>query len=328
MSNSTGVVTPGDTTAAGSSPAARGTTRRKRSSTRKRLELLLLLGPATVLFVSFVFLPLIAAAYYSFYDWNGFGPLTDFVGVDNYTKALGDPLFQGAIGHNLFVVIASLVVQLPLSIALALLLNGKIRGRTALRLLVFTPYVLSEAVTAVIWLSLLQPHGVVDGILEGAGLGGLVQLWLADQNVVMLTLFAVVTWKYIGFGIILFLAGLQGVPEELREAAQIDGATGWQTTRLIVLPLLGPTVRIWVFLSIIGSLQLFDLVWIMTLGGPAGASTTMATYLIDRGFRRYEFGFGSAVAIILFVLCFVFALFYQRFALRRDTQGALTGRVE
>jgi raffinose/stachyose/melibiose transport system permease protein len=314
--------------AAGSSPAARGTTRRKRSSTRKRLELLLLLGPATVLFVSFVFLPLIAAAYYSFYDWNGFGPLTDFVGVDNYTKALGDPLFQGAIGHNLFVVIASLVVQLPLSIALALLLNGKIRGRTALRLLVFTPYVLSEAVTAVIWLSLLQPHGVVDGILEGAGLGGLVQLWLADQNVVMLTLFAVVTWKYIGFGIILFLAGLQGVPEELREAAQIDGATGWQTTRLIVLPLLGPTVRIWVFLSIIGSLQLFDLVWIMTLGGPAGASTTMATYLIDRGFRRYEFGFGSAVAIILFVLCFVFALFYQRFALRRDTQGALTGRVE
>jgi len=153
-------------------------------------------------------------------------------------------------------------------------------------------------------------------------------LWLADQNVVMFTLFAVVTWKYIGFGIILFLAGLQGVPEELREAAAIDGASPWQTTRLIVVPLLGPTIRIWIFLSIIGSLQLFDLVWIMTLGGPAGASTTMASYLIDRGFRRYEFGFGSAVAIILFIFCFVFALVYQRFALRRDTQGALTGRVE
>jgi raffinose/stachyose/melibiose transport system permease protein len=328
MSNSTAVVTPDVTTAAGSSPVTRGSARRPRSSTRKRLELLLLLGPATVLFVAFVFLPLIAASYYSLYDWNGFGPLVDFVGFDNYAKALGDPLFQGAIGHNLFIVVASLVVQLPLSIALALLLNGKIKGRTALRLLVFAPYVLSEAVTAVIWLSLLQPHGVVDGLLESVGLGGLVQLWLADPSVVMLTLFAVVTWKYIGFGIILFLAGLQGVPEELKEAAQIDGATGWQTTRLIVLPLLGPTVRIWIFLSIIGSLQLFDLVWIMTLGGPAGASTTMATYLIDRGFRRYEFGFGSAVAIILFVLCFVFALFYQRFALRRDTQGAITGRVE
>jgi raffinose/stachyose/melibiose transport system permease protein len=326
MSTSTAVVTPDVTTAAGSPPSSRPT--RRRSSLRKRLELALLLGPATVLFVAFVFLPLIAASYYSLYDWNGFGPLVDFVGLDNYTKALGDPLFQGAIAHNLFIVVASLVVQLPLSIALALLLNGKIKGRTALRLLVFAPYVLSEAVTAVIWLSLLQPNGVIDGLLEGVGLGGLVQLWLADQNVVMFTLFAVITWKYIGFGIILFLAGLQGVPEELKEAAQIDGATGWQTTRLIVLPLLGPTVRIWIFLSIIGSLQLFDLVWIMTLGGPAGASTTMATYLIDRGFRRYEFGFGSAVAIILFVFCFVFALFYQRFALRRDTQGALTGRVE
>ena len=326
MSTTTAVVTPDVTTAAGP-PSPQGAPRR-RSRLRKRLELALLLGPASVLFVTFVFLPLIAAAYYSLFDWNGFGPLTDFVGIDNYTRALGDPLFQGAIGHNLFIVVASLIVQLPLSIALALLLNGKIRGRTGLRLLVFTPYVLSEAVTAVIWLSLLQPHGVVDGLLENAGLGGLVQLWLADQNVVMFTLFAVVTWKYIGFGIILFLAGLQGVPEELREAAAIDGASPWQTTRLIVVPLLGPTIRIWIFLSIIGSLQLFDLVWIMTLGGPAGASTTMASYLIDRGFRRYEFGFGSAVAIILFIFCFVFALVYQRFALRRDTQGALTGRVE
>jgi len=326
MSTPSAAVTTNVTAAAGAAPSPRST--RRRSKLRKRLELALLLGPASLLFMGFVFMPLIAAAYYSLFDWNGFGPLTDFVGLDNYARALGDPLFQGAISHNLFIVVASLIVQLPLSIALALLLNGKIRGRTGLRLLVFTPYVLSEAVTAVIWLSLLQPHGVVDGLLENAGLGGLVQLWLADQSVVMFTLFAVITWKYIGFGIILFLAGLQGVPEELREAAAIDGATPWQTTRLIVLPLLGPTIRIWIFLSIIGSLQLFDLVWIMTLGGPAGASTTMASYLIDRGFRRYEFGFGSAVAIILFIFCFVFALVYQRFALRRDTQGALTGRVE
>jgi len=326
MSTPSAAVATSVTAAAGAAAPPRST--RRRSKLRKRLELALLLGPASILFVGFVFMPLIAAAYYSLFDWNGFGPLTDFVGIDNYTRALGDPLFQGAIGHNLFIVVASLIVQLPLSIALALLLNGKIRGRTGLRLLVFTPYVLSEAVTAVIWLSLLQPHGVVDGLLENAGLGGLVQLWLADENVVMFTLFAVVTWKYIGFGIILFLAGLQGVPEELREAAAIDGASPWQTTRLIVVPLLGPTIRIWIFLSIIGSLQLFDLVWIMTLGGPAGASTTMASYLIDRGFRRYEFGFGSAVAIILFIFCFVFALVYQRFALRRDTQGALTGRVE
>ena len=145
--------------------------------------------------------------------------------------------------------------------------------------------------------------------------------------IVLYTLFVVITWKYLGFGVILLLAGLQGIPAELREAAALDGASAWQTTRNVVLPLLGPTIRIWIFLSVIGSLQLFDLVWIMTLGGPANASTTMATYLVDHGFKRYEFGFGSAVAVILFIICFTFALFYQRFALRRDTDGALTGTV-
>ena len=132
-----------------------------------------------------------------------------------------------------------------------------------------------------------------------------------------------ITWKYLGFGIILLLAGLQGIPRELLEAAALDGASAWQAVRRVVLPLLGPTIRIWIFLSVIGSLQVFDIVWIMTLGGPANASTTMATYLIDHGFKRYEFGYGSAVAVVLFIICFAFALVYQRFALRRDTEGAM-----
>lgn len=297
---------------------------RRRSSSRTRLELLLLLTPALALFLLFVLAPMAAAVYYSFYHWTGFGPLTDFVGLDNYRKALSDPVFQGAIWHNILIAVLSLLIQLPLSLGLALLLNGRIRGRALLRTLVFAPYVLSEAITAVLWLSILQPGGAVDELLAGVGLKGLTHEWLADRGIVLYTLFAVITWKYIGFGIILFLAGLQGVPVELKEAAAIDGATAWQTTRRIVIPLLGPTVRIWAFLSIIGALQLFDLIWIMTLGGPAGSSATMATYLIDRGFRRYQFGFGSAVTVILFAICFVFALFYQRFALRRDTQGALT----
>ncbi|WP_191295804.1 carbohydrate ABC transporter permease [Lentzea cavernae] len=304
-------------------PAAGGT--RRRSRVRTRLELAFLLTPALLLFVGFVLVPIGVAAYYSLYSWNGFGPLTDFVGLDNYVDAFSGDVFQGAIGHNLIIATLSIVVQLPLSIGLALLLNRKLRGRSVLRMVVFAPYVLSEAVTAVIWLLMLQPGGFVDEILRGVGLGGVVKLWLADPSVVLYTLFVVITWKYIGFGVILLLAGLQGVPPELREAAALDGAGAWQTTRHVVLPLLGPTIRIWVFLSVIGSLQLFDLVWIMTLGGPADASSTMATYLFDHGFKRYEFGFGSAVAVILFVICFVFALFYQRFALRRDTAGALTG---
>ncbi|WIV55178.1 carbohydrate ABC transporter permease [Amycolatopsis nalaikhensis] len=316
---------PVRTAARPSAPAARP--RAKRSSLGKRLELALLLGPALLLFAGFVLVPIGIAGFYSLFQWNGFGPLDDFVGFDNYVDAFTGEVFQSAIVHNLIIAGLSIVVQLPLSIGLAMLLNRKLRGRAVLRALVFAPYVLSEAITAVIWVLMLQPHGFADQVLQAAGLGGLVHQWLADPGIVLYTLFAVVTWKFIGFGIILLLAGLQGVPAELREAAALDGASAWQTTRHVVLPLLGPTIRIWVFLSVIGSLQLFDVVWIMTTGGPANASTTMATYLVDHGFKRYEFGFGSAVAVILFVFCFVFALLYQRFALRRDTEGALTRMV-
>ncbi len=133
-----------------------------------------------------------------------------------------------------------------------------------------------------------------------------------------------ITWKYFGFHMILYLAGLQQIPRELEEAAALDGATKWETFRHVTLPLLGPTIRISAFLSIIGSLQLFDLVWVMTGGGPVNASNTMAVYMIDQGFNRSRFGYGTAVAVLVFLVCFVFALAYQRFVLRRDVQGALT----
>jgi raffinose/stachyose/melibiose transport system permease protein len=301
--------------------------RRRRRPGRKHLELIVLLGPALALFVIFVLLPICIAAYYGLFNWSGYGTLSDFVGLHNYRLVLDDPVFRESVLHNVIIAVLSLLIQLPISIGLALLLNRRIRGGSFLRLAVFTPYVMSEATTAVLWLLILQPGGFVDQSLKAVGLGSLVHLWLADPSIVLYTLFVVVTWKYIGFGIILLLAGLQGIPAELKEAAAIDGASSWQTTRRITMPLLGPTVRIWIFLSMIGSLQLFDVVWIMTIGGPANSSSTMVTYMIEDGFRSLEFGFGSAVAVILFVISFVFALLYQRFALRRDVAGALTRAV-
>jgi multiple sugar transport system permease protein/raffinose/stachyose/melibiose transport system permease protein len=138
----------------------------------------------------------------------------------------------------------------------------------------------------------------------------------------------IISWKYIGFAVILFLAGLQSIPEELFEAASIDGATYWQTQRRITLPLLGPTLRIWAFLSIIGALQLFDLVYIIWgqyVSSTAGTST-MATYMVSNGRNAGNYGFGNAVAVVLFLISLVIALIYQRFVLRRDTEGALTER--
>ncbi len=140
----------------------------------------------------------------------------------------------------------------------------------------------------------------------------------------LLALFVIISWKYFGFHMILLLAGLQGIPRELDEAAAVDGATRRQSIRYVTLPLLGPTIRVSVFLSIIGALQLFDLVWVTTRGGPVDSSNTMATYMFDWGFVRFQLGYGSAVAVILFVFAFVVALAYQRFVMRRDIDGAMT----
>ena len=294
---------------------------------RKRVELTVLLAPPLLLFLLFVIVPIVFAAWYSLYNWSGYGPLTDFVGLQNYQGVLTGAVFHQSLLHNLIIAVLSLVVQLPISVAMALLLNRRMRGRAFLRLAVFTPYVLSEATTAVMWLLLLQPGGFVDALLKAAGLGGLIHQWLASTSLVLYTLFFVITWKFIGFGIVLLLAGLQGIPAELREAAAIDGATPWQATRRVTLPLLGPTIRIWIFLSVIGSLQLFDVVWIMTAGGPGNASSTLLTYLFFNGIQRVQFGYGATVSVVLFVMSFVFALAYQRFALRRDITGAVTRAV-
>ena len=152
------------------------------------------------------------------------------------------------------------------------------------------------------------------------GIDGPAQGWLGTPELALWTVLAVLTWKYLGLAVILFLAGLQGVPSELYEAAEIDGASWWQIQRKITIPLLGPTLRTWGFLSMIGSLQLFDMVWILTGGGPANATTTMATFLVSEGTKRQNFGIAAAASVILFVVALVLAISYQQFILKRDTQ--------
>nr|WP_228509186.1 sugar ABC transporter permease [Herbiconiux sp. VKM Ac-1786] len=287
----------------------------------------LLLGPALVVFCGFVILPVAMAAYYGFFSWSGYGPAVDFVGIRNYVTILTDPDFHEALGHNVFIVVMSLVLQGPIALGLALLLNRKLRFQSVIRVLIFVPYVISEVVVGLGWGLMLQSSGAVNGLLDKVGLGAFAADWISEPGRAIWTLLVIITWKYIGFAVILFLAGLQGIPEELSEAAAIDGASFWQIQRHIVLPLLGPTVRIWAFLSIIGSLQLFDLVWIIWgqyVASTAGTST-MATYMVANGRNAGSYGYGSAVAVVMFLISLAVALLYQRFVLRRDTAGALTG---
>lgn len=300
--------------------------RRRKMSWATRIEIALLVGPALIVFLSFVIFPVVMAAYYGFFRWQGYGPATDFVGLQNYITIFQDPTFIDAVRHNGIIVVLSLVLQGPAAILLALLLNRKMRGQSIIRVLIFVPYVISEVVVGTGWSLMLQSNGALNGMLEKLGLGFLQADWLSNPDIAMWTLMLIITWKYIGFAVILFLAGLQGIPDELTEAAQIDGASFWQIQRQITLPLLGPTVRIWAFLSIIGSLQLFDLVYIIWgqyIASTAGTST-MATYMVANGRTSGNFGYGNAVAVVLFLISLAVALIYQRFVLRRDTEGALT----
>jgi raffinose/stachyose/melibiose transport system permease protein len=304
-----------------------GPRRRNRTGWAMRLEIALLAGPAALVFIAFVIFPVVIAAYYGFFRWQGYGPATDFIGLQNYITILEDSAFQQALWHNFLIVIGSLVLQGPVAILLALLLNRKMRGQSLIRVLIFVPYVIAEVVVGTGWSLMLATNGALNGMLKNLGLNFLVHDWLSDPNIAIWTLLAILTWKYVGFAVILFLAGLQGIPEELYEAAALDGASYWQIQRRIALPLLGPTLRIWAFLSIIGALQLFDLVYIIWgqyVASTAGTST-MATYMVANGRNAGNFGYGNAVAVVIFLISLIVALFYQRFVLRRDTAGAITG---
>jgi raffinose/stachyose/melibiose transport system permease protein len=319
------VIQAGPANTAGPAPAPAAHIRRRSSQSRKWLEIGLFAGPALLVFLTFVILPVVLAAVYSLFNWNGLTPLERFVGIDNYVRALSDPLFLKGIGNNFTILFASILVQGPIAIAIALLLNRRMRGRGIIRALIFVPYVLAEVVAGLSWKLLLSPRGGVNAVLESIGLGDLAQPWLANPDIALWVMFGILTWKYVGFAILLMLAGLQGVPPELTEAAQLDGASWWKIQWHITLPLIAPTIRIWIFLSMIGSLQLFDMVWVTTRGGPVGATNTMAVYMIQYG--QTQPGFGSAVAVILFVISLAVALVYQRFALRRDLAGATTSGV-
>jgi len=290
----------------------------------KWLVIAAFLLPALALYGMFVLFPIVQAAHYSLYKWNGLEPLTNFIGLQNYVTALNSDPFRTAVSNNLLIIVLSLLIQIPFSLALAVLLNGRFRGRAMFRLIFFLPYVLSEAVAGIVFSLLLQPGAFVDTSLTTVGVGGLIQDWLGDSTFVMVTLFFIVSWKYFGFHMILLLAGLQGIPREINEAARIDGADSRQVFRHITLPLLGPTLRVSVFLSMIGALQLFDMVWVTTGGGPLYASNTMAIAMFKAGFKSSQMGYGSALAVILFLFGLVVALAYQRFVLRRDVDGAIT----
>jgi raffinose/stachyose/melibiose transport system permease protein len=285
----------------------------------------LFLLPGLLLFLILVIYPIVQSVYYSLFNWKGFGPAVDFVGLDNFKNILADRVFMIALRNGLFIVAFSLILQLPLSLLLAVLVGRDLPGRVFFRTVFFLPYVLSEVITGIMWLFLYNPdpdRGFLNAILILLP-GGKAQPWLGDIRLVMPAIFVALTWKYFGFHMLLYLTGLQNIPAEIDEAARIDGANSLQNFTYITLPLLSSTIRTSVYLSVLGSLQQFILVWIMTKGGPVNASEVMSTYMYRFGFVRFQLGYGSAVAIYMFLICLIFSLVYQRLTRQPDYLSGL-----
>jgi raffinose/stachyose/melibiose transport system permease protein len=278
---------------------------------------ILLLPPALLLFTLFVVVPIIEAAWYSGFNWNGFGTPTRWVGWNNYIAVFNTRAFHLALRNNGLIILVSLLIQLPLALGLALVLAERFRGAVALRMLFFLPYVLAEIATGLIFSFVYDgDYGLLASIYRFFGAEA--PHLLASPDTAMLAILIVVVWKYFGFHMMLFIAALQGMDRNLVEAARIDGASRGQVLRYIVIPLLYPTIRLSVFFAIVGSLQLFDLVMPLTRGGPADSSQTMVSFLYTHGVTRMRVGFGSAIGVILFVICATFAFTYKRWVMRDE----------
>lgn len=294
-----------------------------RHNTGGRLStLLLFIPPALMVFTLLVILPIAESGVYSFYRWNGFTALSDsgrWVGWRNFQFILQDPIFHRAVWNTVKIVLISLLIQLPLAMMLALSIASKGSINTLFRLVYFLPFILADVVAGLIWRFIYDGNfGLVAAITQMLGTESFYPL--ADRDWAFNAILVVVIWKYFGYHMMIYIAGLQSVPNDLVEAARLDGASRLQIIFRIKLPLIMPAIRLSIFFSVIGALQFFEMAMpLVTSGGPSGSAHTIVTYLYEFGIVRSRIGFGSAVAVVLFVMCAIFAFLYQRFVMARNT---------
>jgi raffinose/stachyose/melibiose transport system permease protein len=272
---------------------------------------LIMLPPALVLFSLFVVLPLIDATYYSFFKWNGYGSPSEFVGFENYDRALGHSVFLSSLKNTLIVLVVSIVIQMPLALALAIAVYKNSWLNSFFRLIFFVPFILAEVATGLIWSFVFDGNtGIAAGIANSLGTDP--YFILSDKSMAFYAIMIVLVWKYFGFHMMIYIAALQSVPSEMIEAARIEGAKRFQVIRYVLIPQIKPALIVSGFFAIIGSLQLFDIIIPLTGGGPSNSTHTIVSYLYSFGLTRLKMGFGSAVGVMLFVAAVGIAIFYQR----------------
>ncbi|EFL27072.1 ABC transporter, permease [Streptomyces himastatinicus ATCC 53653] len=301
------------TAAPGAPPRPRPPTSPGRWRGSETLAAWLFLLPSLVPFLIFTAGPVVAAGVISLLDWNLFSP-PSFVGLHNFARLGPDPTFWSALVNTVYFTFVTVPLTLLVSLALALLLNQGLKRIAVFRSLLLLPYATISVAVAFVWIWLYIPHGgLINSLLGAFGIDG--PAWLVSDTWAMPALVAMSVWKSFGFGMVIFLAGLQAIPQQLYEAARVDGASPWRSFRDVTLPLLSPAMFFVVVTSVISSFQVFDQALVMTNGGPGVHTTTLVMYIYQTGFLNYEQGYAAAQSIVLFA--FIAVITGMQFLLQR-----------
>lgn len=296
-------------------PAPTRRSRRKRKTIALISPKLLWFAVPALLFYGFaVVVPTLRGGVLAFTDWDGLSQDYDFVGWDNFIRVFSSQSSLEALKMTLLFALAITILQNGIGLLLALGVNNGIKSRNVLRVIFFAPVVITPVVVAYLWKFLLTPDGAINTVLEAIGLGFLRQSWLGDPFWAAVSVIMVVVWQHAGYSMVIYLAGLQSVPQELLEAAAVDGAGPWRRFWSVTWPLLAPATTINIMLTIIGGLKMFTEVFVLTGGGPGGATETMSTLLYKSAFQFNEFGYAIALALVLALVVAVFSGLQQRLA--------------
>jgi multiple sugar transport system permease protein/raffinose/stachyose/melibiose transport system permease protein len=272
-----------------------------------------------IMYLIWVIIPIGRTFIYSFSSWDGLSKNIEFVGLDNFKMLFGDRIFITALMNNIKWFIFFIIIPVPVGLGFAMLLDMKLPGSKLFKTLVYLPMTLSFVVIGTMWSWIYEPqYGALNSFLDAIGLDFLITPWLSDPEMVTFSLIFAAIWRQIPYIMVLFLAGLKNVSQDQVEAAYVDGANAWQRFWNIILPALKPSMIIAVTVSIIDSLRSFDIVFVMTKGGPFHSSTVLANFMYIEAFNNYRMGYGSAIAVIQFAITFGFIILYLLNAMKNE----------
>lgn len=280
----------------------------KETGLKRFTSSLFFMGPALIIFSIIIIIPIIMSIYFSLFQWDAISPKI-FNGINNYIRLLQDKVVWIALRNSLYLTLGALLIQLPVGLLLAVLLNYKLRGSNFLKTIYFMPVMLSTAVLGILWGQIYDPNfGLLNNLLIKLGLGDWTHAWLGEEKTALFSVIAVVAWQYIGFYVVIYFSALQNIPEEVIEAAKVEGANDWQIFRHVQVPLIWSIITFTILNCVINSLKYFDLIYIMTGGGPNNSSEVIASYMMKNAFNLMDYGYGSTISTFLLVFGLILAL--------------------